>query len=112
MARAATMTGPFETEQEARDAARLAGVQFVAGQIRDTNLRMLLDTLNAAGVQLGAYDRRIVEWLAEYEPATCMVIASLIARAADDPEPDESPLARRDAYIGTWSGQDVTRRAE
>ena len=24
-------------------------------------------------------------------------------------EDEESPLARRDAYIGTWSGQDVTR---
>ena len=28
----------------------------------------------------------------------------------DPEEPEESPLARRDAYIGTWSGQDVTRR--
>jgi hypothetical protein len=27
-------------------------------------------------------------------------------------EEDESPLARRDAYIGTWSNQDVTRRGE
>jgi hypothetical protein len=25
-------------------------------------------------------------------------------------EPEESPLARREAYIGTWSNQDVTRR--
>ena len=30
----------------------------------------------------------------------------------DEEEPDESPLARRDAYIGTWSNQDVTRRAD
>ena len=29
-----------------------------------------------------------------------------------DEEPEESPLARRDTYIGTWSRQDVTRRAE
>jgi hypothetical protein len=27
-------------------------------------------------------------------------------------EDEESPLARRDAYIGTWSNQDVTRRAD
>jgi hypothetical protein len=27
-------------------------------------------------------------------------------------EPEESPLARRDAHIGTWSGQDVTRRQQ
>lgn len=25
-------------------------------------------------------------------------------------EPEESPLARRDAYIGTWSGIDISRR--
>jgi hypothetical protein len=25
-------------------------------------------------------------------------------------EPEESPLARRDAYTGTWSSQDVTKR--
>jgi hypothetical protein len=25
-------------------------------------------------------------------------------------EPERSPLARRDACIGTWSGQDATRR--
>jgi hypothetical protein len=25
-------------------------------------------------------------------------------------EPEESPLARRDAYVGTWTNQDVTRR--
>jgi hypothetical protein len=27
-----------------------------------------------------------------------------------DDEPEESPLARRDAYIGTWSCQEVTGR--
>jgi hypothetical protein len=32
--------------------------------------------------------------------------------AALEAQPEESPLARRDAYIGTWSGQDVTRRTE
>jgi hypothetical protein len=33
-----------------------------------------------------------------------------IRELEDRAEPEESPLARRDAYIGTWSGQDVTRR--
>jgi hypothetical protein len=40
------------------------------------------------GVQLGAYDRRIIDWLANYEPATCAVVASLIARAAE-PRPEQ-----------------------
>ena len=30
--------------------------------------------------------------------------------ACDEDEPDESTLARRNACIGTWSCQDVTRR--
>jgi hypothetical protein len=42
---------------------------------------MLLDVLLAADVELGAYDRRIVEWLARWEPATCAVIAGLVSRA-------------------------------
>jgi hypothetical protein len=47
------------------------------------NRAMLLDTINAAGVQLGEYDRRIIDWLAGWETATCAVVASLIARAAE-----------------------------
>lgn len=39
----------------------------------------LLDALS--GVELGAYDRRIVEWLASYEPSTVAVICSWIERA-------------------------------
>lgn len=43
---------------------------------------MLLDTISAAGVQVGAYDVQVLEWLAKQPPATCAMIASLIARAA------------------------------
>jgi hypothetical protein len=43
---------------------------------------MLMDAVIAAGVPLGAYDRRIIEWLTNYEPAICAVIAGLITRAA------------------------------
>jgi hypothetical protein len=32
-------------------------------------------------VKLGAFDHRIVLWLAGWEPSTCAVIAGLIARA-------------------------------
>ena len=50
------------------------------------NQRMLLDALAAAGVYLGAYDHRIVEWLATWEPQTVAVIAAWVQRAsqADD----------------------------
>ncbi len=46
------------------------------------NAAMLTDACAAAGVELGAYDRRILRWLAGWEPTTCAVVAGIIARAA------------------------------
>lgn len=43
---------------------------------------MLTDACKVAGVVLGAYDRRILAWLAGYEPSTCAVVAGIIRRAA------------------------------
>ena len=34
-----------------------------------------------AGIELGAWDRRIVEWLAGWDTCTALTVASLIARA-------------------------------
>ena len=34
-----------------------------------------------AGIELGAWDRRIVEWLAGWDACTVLTVASLIARA-------------------------------
>lgn len=34
-----------------------------------------------AGIELGAWDRRIVEWLASWDTCTALTVASLIARA-------------------------------
>jgi hypothetical protein len=42
---------------------------------------LLTGTLAAAGVQLGAYDHAIVDWLAGFEPATVAVIAGWVGRA-------------------------------
>jgi hypothetical protein len=77
------VSGPFETEREAREAAAAASPGLGALHLPEGNASMLHDGLNAAGVQPGAYDRRIVEWLAGYEPSTCAVIAGLITRAAE-----------------------------
>ncbi|GGK65700.1 hypothetical protein GCM10010094_28430 [Streptomyces flaveus] len=41
--------------------------------------------LKAAGVELGAYDRLIVDWLAGWDYPTVATIASLIRRAAHHP---------------------------
>jgi hypothetical protein len=86
-----TMTGPFETERQAREspAVRQVYAQFDAdpgqGAMTAPNLAMLTEAVNTAGVQLGAYDRRILEWLAGFEPQTCAVIADLIIRASEAP---------------------------
>lgn len=81
------MSGPFETEREARELPAVqavyeafradAGVGRMAPHIR----RMLDEACAAAGVDLGAYDHRIVQWLAGWEPETCAVVAGLITRA-------------------------------
>lgn len=82
------VTGPFDTEEQAR---LLPAVQAVyaafrrdpgAGKMTAHNRRMLLDALAAAGVYLGAYDHRIADWLAGWEPQTVAVIAGWVQRAS------------------------------
>jgi hypothetical protein len=81
-------SGPYETEDHARETPEVRAVRAAfdadpgPGRMAPHNLRMLLDAVAAAGVQVGAYDVRILEWLAGWEPPTCAVIAGLITRAA------------------------------
>ena len=61
---------PLETQQQASElpAVRAVYEAFAAdpgaGKMAAPNLRMLLDAVAAAGVKVGAYDVRILEWLA------------------------------------------------
>jgi hypothetical protein len=61
--------GPYETERQAvKDpAVRAAWAAWDAdpgvGKMAAHNARMLEEVLTAAGVELGANDRRIVAWL-------------------------------------------------
>jgi len=48
-----------------------------------TTPRLITSACDAAGVELGAYVRRIVAWLSGWEPTTCAVVAAMISRAAD-----------------------------
>jgi hypothetical protein len=79
--------GPFETERQVRElpAVRAVYEAFDAdpgvGRMAPHNERMLRESCAAAGVALGAFDVRIVSWLAGWEPETCAVIAGLISRA-------------------------------
>jgi hypothetical protein len=51
------------------------------------NRRLLDEACEAAGVEIGDYDRRILGWLAGYEPAMCAVVAGLVSRAHRASEP-------------------------
>jgi hypothetical protein len=87
----AASRGPFETEQEARETPAARGVHEAfradpgAGKMHPHNLEILTAACSAAAVRLGEYDRRIVSWLAAWEPSTVVVIAGLIQRAARRP---------------------------
>lgn len=79
--------GPFETERQALDtpAVRAVYTAFEAapgqGRMQPPNLAMLRAACEEADVELGAYDLRILAWLAGWGPQICAVVAGLIARA-------------------------------
>ena len=74
------MSGPFETERQTADAARHI-YDSPPGSWEAGNHRLIEDACTAGGVQLGAWDQRILLWLAGWEPSTCAVVAGLITRA-------------------------------
>lgn len=49
---------------------------------RQQALAALVAECEAAGVELGIYDRRILGWLSEWEPETVQVVLGLIRRAS------------------------------
>jgi hypothetical protein len=81
------MSGPFDTEDQARALPAVRAAYDAAhnsprrGVMTEHNHRMLCEAATAAGVELGAYDHRILQWLAGYEPQTCAVLAGIISRA-------------------------------
>jgi hypothetical protein len=78
---------PYETERPARElpAERAVYAAFDAdpgaGKMAPHNARMLAEACVAAGVELGAYDRRTLAWLSQWEPTTVAVIAGVMTRA-------------------------------
>jgi hypothetical protein len=50
--------------------------------LRDGAADLLLSACEQAGVTLGAYDRRILVWLAGFEPQAAAAVAGVIVRAA------------------------------
>jgi hypothetical protein len=86
-------SGPFYTDRQALAAS------LYHQQGRPWNTDVPTTALNLAdlaaalsGVELGDWDRRIVEWLAGWEPSTVAVVCGLITRARDTALP---PADRR-----------------
>lgn len=78
-----TAYGPFETEAEARAAAhKIIPPEPGWSILSEDQHRELLEQICAeSGVELGAFERRILGWLANWEDATCTAIAAIITRA-------------------------------
>ncbi|MDL4814953.1 DUF6907 domain-containing protein [Actinomadura opuntiae] len=78
-----TDLGPYETEQQAAETVREAyGNVTDLGTMGRFNMARLNAACAAAGVRLGAYDRRILGWLAGWEPETVAVVVGLVVRAS------------------------------
>jgi hypothetical protein len=81
------MYGPYETYLQASETPAVRAVYATfreapgTGAMAPHNRRMIEDACRAAGAELGFYDRRIVAWLAGWEPQICAVVAGLIRRA-------------------------------
>jgi hypothetical protein len=77
--------GPFETEDQARMTSAVRAVYEAydhgSGPGDLSGAPMILAACEAAGVSLGAYDRRQIDWMGNWEPSTCAVFAGLIIRA-------------------------------
>lgn len=74
------MNGPYETFAAAAAAARAIESGPLASWPQARH-RGLCEALTAAGVELGAYDHRIVDWLCGQDGPTVAVILGWVARA-------------------------------
>jgi hypothetical protein len=74
--------GPFETSSQALRALRPDDGSFVGPEPRAELLR---DTLSAAGVQLGQWDRAILRWLAGLDVQTIAPVIGWVSQAGRAP---------------------------
>jgi hypothetical protein len=75
--------GPFGTEREARAAAHQVVRPEPGWSIlhKSQNRFVLEQACEAAGIELGVYDRQILDWLSGFDDSVCAVVAGLVARA-------------------------------
>jgi hypothetical protein len=84
---AVSSPGPFETEADARNTPEVQAIyaewRADPGQRTDAAAaRMITEAADAVGIELGGFDRRIIAWVAGFEPTTVAVFAGLITQAA------------------------------
>jgi hypothetical protein len=77
-----TVLGPFETSSQALRALRPDDGSFVGPEPRADLLR---DTLSAAGVDLGEWDRAILRWLAGLDVQTIAPVIGWVSRVGRAP---------------------------
>lgn len=78
------MSGPYETADDAVAEVRdIYAAHAKRGVMRARALDLLLRACADSGVEVGAYDLRVLHWLAAQPPESAQVVAALIARAAD-----------------------------
>jgi hypothetical protein len=77
-----TVLGPFETSSQALLALRPDDGSFVGPEPRAELLR---DTLSAAGVEVGQWDRAILRWLAGLDVQTIAPVIGWVSRAGRAP---------------------------
>jgi hypothetical protein len=86
--------GPFQTAAETRLALRPADGSFLAPGSR---LGLLTQTLRAAGVELGPWDREVARWLAGLDVQTVAPVLGWVSRAGREPPPGLIARALADA---------------
>ena len=80
-------SGPFETERQAAELSEVRAIYEAMhaskrrGVMGERSRQLLDEACTAAGVELGAYDKVILDWLAGWTPEICAVVAGLISRA-------------------------------
>jgi hypothetical protein len=89
-----TVLGPFDTASEALPALRPADGSLPAAESR---LGLLTDTLRAAGVELGPWDRQVARWLAGLDAPTIAPVIGWVSRAGREPAPALIARALADA---------------
>jgi hypothetical protein len=86
--------GPFQTASQTLPALRPADGSFLAPESR---LGLLTETLRAAGVELGEWDREVARWLADLDVQTIAPVIGWVSRAGREPAPGVIVQALADA---------------